>query len=269
MPGVSSFRSTLVRAACGALAGLLAAFTALAVAELVAGLMRPAAGPVTVVDGAVIDRTPAPVKDFAIRAFGENDKAVLQLGILAILALVALALGILALSHRRAGAVGVLLFGIVGAVAALSRPDSTRIGDVLPSAAGALVGAFALYLLAAKVVQVPAPADGGGEDREGGWDRRGFLTAAGVTAAGTTDRPMRHPCRRNLSKEQSMMNSMKIRRTAVAVAAAALLPLSLAACSDSDSETKAAPSSAAGDQAQTSATPTEDAMTGDQPFGPA
>ncbi|MFJ3099525.1 fasciclin domain-containing protein [Streptomyces hydrogenans] len=65
------------------------------------------------------------------------------------------------------------------------------------------------------------------------------------------------------------MNSMKIRRTAVAVAAAALLPLSLAACSDSDSETKAAPSSAAGDQAQTSATPTEDAMTGDQPFGPA
>ncbi|MFC9388706.1 fasciclin domain-containing protein [Streptomyces venezuelae] len=65
------------------------------------------------------------------------------------------------------------------------------------------------------------------------------------------------------------MNSMKIRRTAVAVTAAALLPLSLAACSDSDSATKAAPPNAAGDQAQTTATPTEDAMTGDQPFGPA
>ncbi|MYT23771.1 molybdopterin-binding oxidoreductase, partial [Streptomyces sp. SID7760] len=74
MPGVSSFRRILSRAARGALAGLLAAFTALAVAELVAGLVRPAAGPVTVVGGAVIDRTPPSVKDFAIRTFGENDK---------------------------------------------------------------------------------------------------------------------------------------------------------------------------------------------------
>ncbi|MFI0928570.1 fasciclin domain-containing protein [Streptomyces sp. NPDC021012] len=65
------------------------------------------------------------------------------------------------------------------------------------------------------------------------------------------------------------MNGMKIRRTAIAVTAAALLPLSLAACSDSGSDTKAAPSSAADDQAQTSATPTGDTMSDDQPFGPA
>ncbi|MFB6899823.1 molybdopterin-dependent oxidoreductase, partial [Streptomyces hydrogenans] len=186
MPGVSTFRSTLVRAAWGALAGLLAAYTALAVAELVAGLVRPAAGPVTVVGGAVIDRTPAPVKDFAIRTFGENDKTALQLGILAILGLIACALGILALSRPRAGAAGVLLFGVVGAVAALSRPDSTGIGDVLPSVVGALAGALVLYLLAAKAVQVPAPAGVGAEDGAGGWSRRGFLTAAGVTAVAAT-----------------------------------------------------------------------------------
>ncbi|MGO4632899.1 fasciclin domain-containing protein [Streptomyces sp. 2RAF24] len=66
------------------------------------------------------------------------------------------------------------------------------------------------------------------------------------------------------------MNSMKIRRTAIAVAAAALLPLSLAACSDSGSDTKAAATAAAGDQAKTEASsPSEEAMTGDQPFGPA
>ncbi|MFF0427953.1 fasciclin domain-containing protein [Streptomyces sp. NPDC004520] len=65
------------------------------------------------------------------------------------------------------------------------------------------------------------------------------------------------------------MNGMKIRRTAIAVTAAALLPLSLAACSDSGSDTKAAPSSPADDQAQTSATPTGDTMIDDQPFGPA
>ncbi|MFB7828726.1 molybdopterin-binding oxidoreductase, partial [Streptomyces hydrogenans] len=180
---MSSFRSKLVRAAFGALAGLLAAFTALAVAELVAGLVRPAAGPVTVVGGAVIDRTPAAVKDFAIRTFGENDKIVLQLGILAILALIAVGLGILALSHRRAGAAGVLLFGIVGAAAALSRPDSTGAGDVLPSIAGAVAGAVALYVLATKAAPVPAPD---GQAGTGGWSRRGFLTAAGVTAVAAT-----------------------------------------------------------------------------------
>ncbi|MFE9045999.1 fasciclin domain-containing protein [Streptomyces sp. NPDC012421] len=67
------------------------------------------------------------------------------------------------------------------------------------------------------------------------------------------------------------MNTIKIRRTAVAAAAVALLPLSLAACSDSGSGsgTESAPSSAAGNEAQTGGTPTEDAMAGDQPFGPA
>ncbi|MFC9588967.1 molybdopterin-dependent oxidoreductase [Streptomyces sp. NPDC056944] len=184
MPGVSSFRSTLLRAALGASAGLLAAFSALAVAELVAGLVRPAAGPVTVVGGAVIDRTPAGVKDFAIRTFGENDKTVLQLGILAVLVLIAMGLGLVGLGHRRAGAAGVLLFGIVGAAAALSRPDSTGFGDALPSIAGALAGALALFFLASRATLAAAPADSGSESGE--WSRRGFLVAAGVTAAAAT-----------------------------------------------------------------------------------
>ncbi|MFH8259280.1 sulfite oxidase [Streptomyces roseolus] len=186
MAGVSSFRSTLSRAARGALAGILAAFTALAVAELVAGLVRPAAGPVTVVGGAVIDRTPAAVKDFAIRTFGENDKTVLQLGILATLILIAIALGILALPHRRSGAAGVLLFGIIGAAAALGRPDSSGLGDALPSIAGAVAGAGVLYLLASKALPAPVPTSEGGKTDSLSWDRRGFLTAAGVTAVTAT-----------------------------------------------------------------------------------
>ncbi|MGW5781991.1 molybdopterin-dependent oxidoreductase [Streptomyces sp. NPDC003863] len=180
MPGVSSFRSTLFRAVRGAVAGLLAAFAALSVAELVAGLVRPAAGPVTVVGGAVIDRTPAAVKDFAIRQFGQNDKTVLQLGILAVLALIALSLGLVALRHRRIGAAGVLLFGVVGAAAALSRPDSTGAGDALPSIVGALVGAVTLYVLTSRA---PRPA---GEGESDGWSRRGFLTAVGVTVVAAT-----------------------------------------------------------------------------------
>ncbi|MEW1636936.1 molybdopterin-dependent oxidoreductase [Streptomyces sp. NPDC093801] len=184
MPGVNSFRSTSSRTARGAVAGLLAAFTALAVAELAAGLVRPAAGPVTVVGGAVVDRTPAAVKDFAIRAFGEDDKTVLRLGILLALAGFAVVLGILSLRYRRTGAASVVLFGLVGASAALGRPDSEGAADALPSLAGALVGAAVLFVLAGRAAPAGSPPGDGGAG--GGWSRRGFLAAAAVSAAAAT-----------------------------------------------------------------------------------
>ncbi|MEV6396187.1 molybdopterin-dependent oxidoreductase [Streptomyces sp. NPDC051907] len=184
MPGVNSFRNTVTRACLGALSGLLAGFTALAVAEPVASLVRPAAGPVTVVGGAVIDRTPAAVKDFAIRTFGENDKFVLQLGILVLLGLFAIVLGVLALRYRRVGAAGVLVFGIVGGAAALSRPDSAGIADVLPSVVGAATGAAVLYALAGKANFAGSATRH--EAAAGGWSRRGFLAAATATAAAAT-----------------------------------------------------------------------------------
>ncbi|WP_343240187.1 molybdopterin-dependent oxidoreductase [Streptomyces sp. SID12488] len=142
----------------GALSGVLAGFAALTVAEAVAGGVRPQAGPVVAVGGAAIDRTPATVKDWAIRNFGSDDKLVLQLGILAVLALFALALGILALRFRRTGAAGVLLFGVVGAIAATNRPDSTGVTDALPSVVGAAAGAVLLYALAGRLTpRAPAP----------------------------------------------------------------------------------------------------------------
>ncbi|MHC6630227.1 molybdopterin-dependent oxidoreductase [Streptomyces globosus] len=177
---MSSFRSTLVRVAPGALAGVLAAFAALAAAELAAGLARPAAGPVTVVGGAVVDLTPAAVKDFAIRTFGEDDKEALRIGILSLLAFSAAVLGVLSLRHLRAGAAGVLLFGTVGAAAALSRPDSAGPGDALPSLVGAAAGAAALAFLIARTAS--APRDGSAGSGRGGRNRRGFLTAAAATA---------------------------------------------------------------------------------------
>ncbi|MGW0969647.1 molybdopterin-dependent oxidoreductase [Streptomyces sp. NPDC002516] len=179
------------RLALGALSGVLAGFAALAVAELVAAAVRPQAGPVIAVGGASIDATPAPVKDWAIRHFGTNDKLVLQLGILAVLAVLALVLGVLAVRFRRVGAAGVLLFGVVGAGAALSRPDSTGLADALPSVVGACAGALLLYVLVSRLTAVkrsPAPAaatEGAGSDVPAaeGWDRRGFVIAAASAAA--------------------------------------------------------------------------------------
>ncbi|MEU9608693.1 sulfite oxidase [Streptomyces sp. NPDC048057] len=167
----------------GALSGGLAGFAALATAELVSPAVRPQAGPIVAVGGAAIDRTPAAVKDWAIRNFGTNDKLVLQIGILAVLAIFALLLGMVTLRFRRVGALGVLLFGFVGALAATTRPDSSSTLDALPSLLGAAVGAAALYVLTGRLVrrrQVAGPQSVA-EPTEG-WDRRGFVIAASAAA---------------------------------------------------------------------------------------
>lgn len=180
------------RPALAALSGVLAGFTALAVAEPMAAAVRPQSGPVIAVGGASIDATPAAVKDWAIRHFGTDDKLVLQLGILAVLTLLALALGVLALRYRRVGAAGVLLFGAIGAAAAVSRPDSTGPVDALPSVVGAVAGALLLYVLVGRLTATGRPAapasDSAEETGDGlsvpaGWDRRGFVLAAASAAA--------------------------------------------------------------------------------------
>ncbi|MER6603183.1 molybdopterin-binding oxidoreductase [Streptomyces sp. CS149] len=176
-------RTALTRNALAALSGLLAGFAALTVAELVSAAVRPEASPVTAVGGAAVDRTPTGVKDWAIRTFGENDKIVLQLGIVVTLALFAVAVGLLALRHRRTGSAAVLVFGAVGTAAAVSRPDSTGFTDGLPSLAGAVAGAILLYVLVGRLTR---PRTVAGEEDESGWDRRGFLIAATAAAAAST-----------------------------------------------------------------------------------
>ncbi|MFF3641131.1 molybdopterin-dependent oxidoreductase [Streptomyces sp. NPDC002564] len=189
------------RLSLGALSGLLAGCAAIAVAELVSAAVRPESGPVVAVGGAAIDRTPPSVKDWAIREFGTNDKLVLQLGILAVLAVLALALGMLATRWHLVGSLGVLVFGAVGALAALGRPDSTSFTDALPSLTGAVAGAALLYWLTGRLGHPGHPApprdaeqsaptpvtDEAGTGATGtgatGWDRRGFVLAATAAAA--------------------------------------------------------------------------------------
>ncbi|WSV65962.1 molybdopterin-dependent oxidoreductase [Streptomyces sp. NBC_01013] len=165
---------------------MIAGFCALAVAELVAAVVRPEAGPVAAVGGAVIDRAPPALKDFAVRNFGTNDKLVLQLGILALLAVFAMAVGVLALRHRLLGSAAVLVFGVVGAVSAVGRPEGGP-SDALPSLVGAVVAAGVLYVLAGRLTPAPGPSPAaggkGGEPAPGTFDRRGFVVAAGVAAA--------------------------------------------------------------------------------------
>jgi DMSO/TMAO reductase YedYZ molybdopterin-dependent catalytic subunit len=134
-----------------ALAGLLAAAVALGVGELVAGLVGPASSPVIAVGDAVIALVPEPVKTLAIRTFGEADKVALVVGTLLIVAGYALLVGVVGLRDRRLGVLGVVLFGAVGVLAALTRPAGEAV-DALPSLAAAAAGSAALLALLAPLV---------------------------------------------------------------------------------------------------------------------
>ncbi|TMR37791.1 oxidoreductase [Nonomuraea zeae] len=148
----------MVPAWAGALAGLVAGGVALGVAQLVAGLVGPETFPVVAVGDVTVDLTPAPVKDFAITTFGENDKTVLVGGVLVVLALIAALIGVLARRRPAYGVAGLAAFGVVGLLAVLTRPDAGML-DALPTVAGVAVGAWALlWLLRRATVSTPAAA---------------------------------------------------------------------------------------------------------------
>ena len=134
------------RSGWGMVAGLLAAAVAVGVGQLVAGLVAPDSSPVVAVGEASIDLTPPPVKDFAISAFGSNDKLVLVTGILAVLAIFAAIVGALAVRRLWYGMVGLAGFTAIGMAAALTRPTAGP-AYALATLAGGAAAAVALTLL--------------------------------------------------------------------------------------------------------------------------
>jgi DMSO/TMAO reductase YedYZ molybdopterin-dependent catalytic subunit len=145
-------------ALAGAVVGVLAAAVAIGAAQVAAGLTVPQSSPVIAVGQAAIDLTPGPVKNFAISAFGANDKTVLLGGILVVLALYAAVVGMLAVRRLAFGMWGLAIFAFIGLAAALTRPDSTP-GYIVPTLVGAAAGAFALARLTRAATRLgPPPA---------------------------------------------------------------------------------------------------------------
>jgi DMSO/TMAO reductase YedYZ molybdopterin-dependent catalytic subunit len=130
----------------GSVAGLLAAAVALGVAQLVAGITGPRAAPVVAVGSTAIDITPRPVTELAISVFGPKDKTVLLTGIVVVLAVFAVAFGVLAVRRLAFGYGGLVVFTAIGLLAVTTRP-AFRPVDVVPTIAGAAAGVIALRLL--------------------------------------------------------------------------------------------------------------------------
>ncbi|MXG91230.1 molybdopterin-dependent oxidoreductase [Nocardioides flavescens] len=167
-----------------ALFGVLATLVGVAAGHVVAALLNPASSPVLAVGSQVIDLTPTPLKEWAIRQFGSSDKQVLIGSVMAGVLLLAAVAGLLA--RRRfvyGAALQVVLVG-VAAFTALNRPTTEAV-DVVPSIATVIAGVGSLWLLDRSA----RASAGDGEsveswsgDHSTGPSRRGVIITAGVLA---------------------------------------------------------------------------------------
>jgi len=127
-----------------ATAGLAAGSVGLLVAELLAGLGSLAGllgsgsgqgSPVLSVGAAIVDGSPAPLKEWAIATFGTADKLVLLVSIGAVLAGVLAGIGTLARRRLTLASATLALLGAVAVLAVLSRPGAMPPAAV-PTVAG-------------------------------------------------------------------------------------------------------------------------------------
>lgn len=124
--------------------GAVAALAVLAVAEIAAAFVAPAASPVLAVGALVIDLVPAGVKDTVIALFGTGDKVALIVVLgLVVLAAAALA-GILQVRRPPLGVVVLALFAGVAVLAATTRAGATG-AAAIPTIVGMIAGVFILH----------------------------------------------------------------------------------------------------------------------------
>ena len=129
-----------------AAAGVLATLAGMSAGHLVAAALNPASSPVLAVGSTVIDLTPTPMKEWAVREFGTRDKPILIGSVMLVTLLVTAVAGVIA---RRRFAVGATILGLLVAVAgvlALLRPFALAT-DVIPALAAAVVGVAVLAVL--------------------------------------------------------------------------------------------------------------------------
>ncbi|GII01212.1 molybdopterin-dependent oxidoreductase [Planobispora takensis] len=156
-----------VPAWAAALVGLVTGAVAIGVSWLVAGVVKASAFPVLTVGNAVVDLSPSWLKEWAIGTFGEADKAVLLSGVSVVLAAFAVGIGILAFRDLRYGHAGLVVLGVIGLAASLTRPEA-GLPDVFPVLAGVGAGMVALSRLVRRSVAAGsgAPRPRPGADSE-------------------------------------------------------------------------------------------------------
>ena len=133
-----------------ALAGILAAGTVLAAAELAGSFFRAQARPLIALGSTFIDFTPLWLKNFAVETFGTNDKAALFVGMAGTIAVLAAVAGVLAFYRWALGVTAVLMMGAVIVACVLTRAGASPV-DAIPTVLGTGVGIVVLRGLTRRV----------------------------------------------------------------------------------------------------------------------
>ena len=166
-----------------ALVGLIAAAATLALAEVAALLIAPAASPLLAVGSLVIDLVPAWLKNLVIALFGTDDKVVLLVTLGVLVAALAAGVGILEYRRPPFGIVGLVLVGGIATFAVITRADASAMWAV-PTVLGMVLGVVVLRVGVDRLHRWAASAsEGVPEFADSSISRRGFLVMAGVTAA--------------------------------------------------------------------------------------
>jgi DMSO/TMAO reductase YedYZ molybdopterin-dependent catalytic subunit len=179
--------SPRVRRLIGLLIGLLAAGVAVGVGEIFAAFVRPAASPIIVVGNRFVLLTPEPMRLWAIRQFGTNDKTVLLTGIYVVIGIFALGVGLLTVQRLWYGLAGFAGFGAIGIYCALTT-NAHRASDVVPMVAATIAGAAALAILSIAAFGEHAARPTAAKVAKGQPSRRLFMqvgsAAAGIAVFG-------------------------------------------------------------------------------------
>ncbi len=157
-----------------ALAGGVAALFALGLSELLTGLISTVPSLIVAIGTGVIDLAPPAVKDFAIETFGTADKPALIVGIVVLSVVFGGLLGLGGIRSRVIPSIGFLVFGALGAVAAIRDPQSATVPSVLVAATVALVGLATFFYLLRRAGTGRDPA------LEPDLARRAFLRGVGA-----------------------------------------------------------------------------------------
>lgn len=180
------------------LSGVLATGVTLAVGHAVSGPINPGSSPYLAVADSVVARAPTAIRERAIDALGTADKPALLIGLAVILLVLAAVIGLVERVGRPIGSGIIVVLGVVGALAAATRPEAGVVW-ALPTVLGAAAGVVALRLLigslprsfgAASSEDVREASDAD-TPSDAGPGRRRFLVLAGsavavIAAAGAT-----------------------------------------------------------------------------------
>jgi DMSO/TMAO reductase YedYZ molybdopterin-dependent catalytic subunit len=154
-----------------AVAGIVAVGVALAVGELLAGMLAGVPSLVTAVGALLIPLVPPPLESWAIAVFGTSDKAVLNAGTTLVSLAVGAWAGIRARDRFAGGVTLFVVFGALGLLVALAQPlvaPGLTLLSVLLSAAAGIATLAGLLRLAHRT---------GGSTTAVDADRRAFLGA--------------------------------------------------------------------------------------------